>query len=148
MDLITKIGTILGYVSTAIALYVVLKTSVLKKTDKHIKAVAGKEESDKVHTELDNRLDRLESQFSGFIEKDEEFKTMMGEYIESQNNVNKRVLANIIETTYYENRECRTLDTNQLKRVTEAYALYHSEQIHGNSYISQLYEEMMTWERV
>lgn len=148
MDLITKIGTILGYVSTAIALYVVLKTSVLKKTDKHIKAVAGKEESDKVHTELDNRLDRLESQFSGFIEKDEEFKTMMGEYIESQNNVNKRVLANIIETTYYENREDRTLDTNQLKRVTEAYALYHSEQIHGNSYISQLYEEMMTWERV
>ena len=80
--------------------------------------------------------------------QDEEFKTMMGEYIESQNNVNKRVLANIIETTYYENREDRTLDTNQLKRVTEAYVLYHSEQIHGNSYISQLYEEMMTWERV
>jgi len=57
-------------------------------------------------------------------------------------------MANIIETTYYTNREKRCLDMNEFRRITEVYEIYHSDEIHGNSYISELYEEMMTWERV
>ena len=147
MEYITKIGTILGYISTAIALFVVIKTGIMSKTDRHILDVAGKTESDKVHSDLDQRLDHLENQFGEFMERDRTFKLEMGKHIESQTEVNKRVLANLIETTYYQNREKRSLDMNEFRRITEAYAIYHGDQIHGNSYITEIYNDMIGWHK-
>lgn len=41
----------------------------------------------------------------------------------------------------------KTLDSVALKRVVNAYAIYHNE-LNGNSYISNIYDEMMEWEHV
>lgn len=148
MELLTKIGTILGYISTAVALFVLVKTQILSKTDKHIKEVAGVEGSEKVHHEHDSRLDVLEDRFTKFLEADAAFKEKMDKHIESQTNVDKKLMANIIENLYYQNRDKQCLDMNEFRRLTEVYAIYHGDQIHGNSYISELYEEMILWERV
>lgn len=143
-----KVGPILGYISTAIALFVLIKTQIISKTDKHIKDVVDTEGSEKVHHELDERLDKLEISFAKFLDLDKAFKDKMDKHIETQTNVDKKLMANIIENLYYQNREKRCLDMNEFRRLTEVYAIYHSDQIHGNSYISELYEEMMGWDRI
>lgn len=147
MELITKIGTLLGYASTAIALFILIKTQIQNKTDSHIKEVVDTEGAEKVHSELDRRIDRLEERFSEFLERDEAFKEKMDKHIASQTSVDRKLMANIIETLYYQNRTKHCLDMNEFRRLTEVYAIYHSDQIHGNSYITELYDEMMTWDR-
>ena len=148
MEIITKIGTLLGYVSTGVALFILIKTQVLNKTDKHIKEVVDTEGSEKVHHEHDERLDKIEERFRQFLEADAAFKAKMDRHIESQTNVDKKLMANIIENLYYQNRDKRCLDMNEFRRLTDVYAIYHGDQIHGNSYISELYEEMILWDRV
>lgn len=147
MEIIIQVGTILGYVATAIGLFALIKTKIVKRTNEHILDVTGKKEGDKVHIELTGRLDRLEKQFSDFMESDKAFKSKMDEYIDAQIGVNRRVLANIIETTYYQNRTTKALDSNELRRVTEAYVVYHNPPVSGNHYITELYDEMMKWDR-
>lgn len=71
----------------------------------------------------------------------------MDKHITSQNNVDKKLMANIIESLYYQNRDKRCLDMNELRRLTEVYEIYSGDEIHGNSYISEMYKEMITWER-
>lgn len=148
METVTKIGAFLSVLSTALALYALFKTGILKKTDKHIKEVVNTDGNEKIHREHDSRIDQLESQFAEFLKRDEAFKAKMERHIASQTNVDKKLMANIIENLYYQNRDRRSLDMNEFRRLTEVYAIYHSDEIHGNSYISELYDEMLLWERV
>lgn len=147
-ELIDHIGPIFGYITAAIALFALVKTGFLQTTDKHIKAVVGKDKNDKVHREMDERIDALEEKFAEFLERDEVFKNEVRTHNQTQKDVDRKLMANIIETTYYTNREKRSLDMFEFRRITEVYAIYHSDDIHGNSYITELYEEMLEWERV
>lgn len=147
LQVIKDFGPILGYISTGIALFVVIKTHILSKTDAHIKEVVDTDGSEKVHTELTTRVDTLSTQFTEFLERDKQFKEKMDKHIESQTNVDRKLMANIIETIYRRNKDIRRLDMNEFRCLTEVYAIYHGDQIHGNSYISELYEDMITWDR-
>ncbi len=147
MELITKIGTILGYISTAIALFALIKAKMMADTDRHIAKVAGKEHNEEIHHSLNDRMEALETKFAEFIERDNAFKDRLDKHVEAQTAVDRKLMANIIETTYYQNRDRKTLDMNQFKRICDVYEIYHSDEIHGNSYISELFEEMMTWKR-
>lgn len=148
MELIRQIGTILGYIATGIGLLAIVRTSILARTKKYVEETAGTEKSDEVHHELDSRLTTLEQQFQTFLERDTEFKNIMDSHISTQQLVDRKLMANIIEQLYYQNREKKTLDDNEFRRLTEVYEIYHSSPVNGNSYISELYQTMLKWERI
>lgn len=148
METIKNIGAILGYIATAIGLLAIVRTAILSGTQKYVEETAGTEESDRIHHELDGRLIALEEKFIEFIERDTKFKDKMDSHIATQQVVDRKLMANIIENLYYQNRNAKTLDSNEFRRLTEVYAIYHSPPVNGNSYISELYRIMMEWERV
>ena len=148
IELIKNIGAILGYIATAIGLLAMVRTFVLSKTKEYVEEVADTEESERIHTELDSRITNLEEKFSTFLERDTKFKDKMDSHIRTQQLVDRKLMANIIEQLYYQNRHAKTLDENEFRRLVEVYEIYHSSPVNGNSYISELYKEMMTWERI
>lgn len=144
MEIIKNIGAVLGYIATALGLFAVVKSA----TKKYVEGAAGTEESDRVHHELDHRMTELEKNFAAFLERDEAFKTKMDSHIASQQLVDRKLMADIIEQLYYRNRDKKELDDNEFRRLTEVYEIYHDPPCNGNSYISEMYKEMMTWKRV
>lgn len=148
LEHIKNIGAILGYIATAIGLVAVIRTAIMARTKKYVEETAGTEESDKIHHALDARLTALEEKFTEFIEKDTQFKDKMDSHIATQQIVDRKLMANIIEKLYYQNRDVKTLDSNEFRRLTEVYDIYHNPPVNGNSYISELYRIMMEWERV
>ena len=146
-EVVKTVGTILGYIATAIGLYVLIRNRILKGAKKYVERESGLENNQKTDAELLEKVEKLTARFDIFLEEDEAFKSRMREHIDSQNNTNKKLLANIIEQTYYANRDKKCLDRNEAKRITEVYEIYSGEEIHGNSYIKALYIEMInTWE--
>lgn len=144
-----EIGPLLGYIATGIALFVTIKTGLLKTSKKYIEEASGKEESDEIHHALDARVTAMEDALKQFLENDAQFKDKVNSYLENQSLVDKKLMANIIEGLYYSNRDKKTLDRNELQRLTEVYAIYSNPIIHGNSYISALYNVMIDeWELV
>lgn len=128
MDVVKNIGSILGYIISLLTLITLIKTKFLGLLDGRIKKESG---SDDINTRVGNIESMLVDVNDSLRRQDEACKQMM---------------ANIIETTYFANRAKRQLSTIELKRVISAYAVYH--ELHGNSYITEIYEEMLTWERV
>lgn len=128
MDTVKNIGSILGYIISLLTLIALIKTKFLGLLDGRIKKESG---SDDINTRVGNIESMLVDVNDSLRRQDEACKQMM---------------ANIIETTYFANRAKRQLSTIELKRVISAYAVYH--ELHGNSYITEIYEEMLTWERV
>lgn len=148
LETIKNIGAILGYIATGIGLFAVIRTAIMARTKKYVEETAGTAESDKIHHNLDERLTTLEKQFSEFLKRDQEFKDQMNKHITTQQLVDRKLMANIIETLYYQNMSKETLDSNEFRRLTEVYAIYHNPPCNGNSYISEMYRIMMTWKRV
>lgn len=144
MEIIKDIGAVLGYIATALGLFAVIKAA----TKKYVEEAAGTEESDKVHHELEARMTALEKTFAEYLERDAEFKNKMDKHIASQQLVDRKLMADIIEQLYYRNRDTKELDDNEFRRLTEVYEIYHDPPCNGNSYISEMYKEMMTWKRV
>lgn len=140
-------GAVVGCVSTTIALVTLIVKNARSKTDKHITEVAQVEESREIHHQINERIDLLEKQFQEYIKRDEEFKKNIQCHLETQRNVDKKLLANIIENLYYQNKDKQRLDMNEFKRLTEVYSIYSGDELHGNSYIAAIYEIMMTWDR-
>lgn len=148
LETIKNIGSILGYIATAIGLFAATRAAILTRTKKYVQETACTEESDKIHHDLDARMTTLEEKFNIFLERDAEFKDKMDSHIATQQLVDRKLMANIIEQLYYQNRDKKTLDSNEFRRLTEVYAIYHNPPCNGNSYISELYKIMMAWERV
>lgn len=144
MEIIKDIGAVLGYIATALGLFAVIKAA----TKKYVEEAAGTEESDKVHHELEARMTALEKTFAEYLERDAAFKDKMDKHIASQQLVDRKLMADIIEQLYYRNRDTKELDDNEFRRLTEVYEIYHDPPCNGNSYISEMYKEMMTWKRV
>lgn len=148
MEIIKNIGSVLGYIATAIGLFAIVKTAILSSTKKYVEETAGTEESDKIHHDLSSRLSTLEEKFAVFLERDTAFKDKMDSHLATQQLVDRKLMANIIETLYYQNINKETLDSNEFRRLTEVYAIYHNPPCNGNSYISEMYQTMMSWKRV
>lgn len=140
-ETIVLIGSSLGYIISAITL--------ITMTIKHFRSKASgfiKQESKA--DAYEQRLQSLENLLNQQIKDDKEFKDKMYEMISHQNHADRQLLANIIETTYYQNKDTKTIDSIALKRITNAYSIYHDE-FNGNSYISAIYEEMIEdWEHI
>lgn len=148
-EIVKTIGTILGYIATGIGIYVLIRNRVLKGAQKYVVRESGLEENAKKDAELLEKVEALTERFNVFITEDEAFKNRMRAHIVSQNDTNRKLLANIIEQTYYANREKRCLDRNEAKRIADVYNIYSSDEVHGNSYIAALYQEMITtWEKL
>ncbi len=147
-EIVKNVGTLLGYVATAIGLLTLFWTRLMKKQRSVIIRESGKEKLDERVTKMDKKLDALADSLQSLVKTNTQFQEKMNLHIETQNNTNKKLLASIIEQTYYANRDKKALDMNEFRRITETYEIYHGDEIHGNSYISALYDEMMTWERL
>lgn len=139
MDTVKNIGSILGYIISLLTLITLIKTKFLGLLDGRIKKESG---SDDINTRVGN----IESMLDQLVKNEGQFKKDVNESLRRQDEACKQMMANIIETTYFANRAKRQLSTIELKRVISAYAVYH--ELHGNSYITEIYEEMLTWERV
>lgn len=144
MEVVKNIGAVLGYIATALGIFAVIKSA----TKKYVEDAAGTEESDRIHHELDKRMTALEKTFAEYIERDIAFKNKMDNHIASQQLVDRKLMADIIEQLYYRNREKKELDGNEFRRLTEVYEIYHDPPCNGNSYISEMYKEMLGWKRV
>ncbi len=135
------IGSSLGYVISAITLITMIV--------KHFRAKAsGFIKKESKADAYEQRLQNLENLLNQQIKEDKEFKEKIYALISHQSHADRQLLANIIETTYYQNKDTKTLDSIALKRITNAYAIYHDE-FNGNSYISAIYTEMIEdWEHI
>ena len=147
MEGIKNVGTVLGYISTALALYVMIKTRFLGLLGGYVKKESKSDENDKRHQELSDEIIKLSKSFNEFAEADRAWKEETTQRLKNQNDADMQLLANVVENLYYQKRSVKTLDPIELKRLIRAYHIYH-EELEGNSYITALYEEMMDWERV
>lgn len=147
-ETVKTIGTLLGYIATAIGLFTLGWTAIRKREKNVIVRESGKDQLTERMNGIDGKLDALTESLQQMVKEDRIFREKVNEHIVSQNDTNKKLLASIIEQTYYNNRYQRTLDMNEFRRVTETYEIYHGDEIKGNSYITALYDEMMTWDRV
>lgn len=148
-EVVKTVGTILGYIATAIGLYVLIRNRVLKGASRYIVRESGLEKNKKADAELLEKVGKLAERFDAFITEDEAFKERMRSHIKAQNSTNRKLLANIIEQTYYANRDKKCLDRYEAKRIADVYEIYTSDEINGNSYIKSLYDEMInTWEKL
>lgn len=148
METVKDVGAILGYIATSMGLFAAIKAAVHAKTKRYVEETAGTEESEKIHHNLDDRMTILEKQFEEYLRRDSEFKDLMYSHIDTQQLVDRKLMANIIETLYYQNVSKETLDSNEFRRLTEVYAIYHNPPCNGNSYISEMYNTMMKWKRI
>lgn len=67
-------------------------------------------------------------------------------YREETREVNKSELRHSITQIYYDNCSTKTIDLNTKKDLCSLYEAYTS--IGGNSFVHELYEEMMDWDVV
>lgn len=139
MDTVKNIGSIIGYVISLLTLVTLIKTKCLGILDGRIKKGSDTEG-------VNTRIGNIEALLDKLVKNEDQFKKEVNESLRRQDEACKQMMANIIETTYFANRTNRQLNTIELKRVISAYTIYHA--LHGNSYITEIYEEMMTWERV
>ena len=141
-------GAILGCLSTAIALTALFLKNSKSKMKKRIEEVSQVEETKQKLEDHENKIEDLNKKFNDFLERDEGFKRQIELQHKTQNDVNKKLLASIIENTYYKNMESKTLDMYDFKRISEAHDIYAGDVIRGNSYVTEMFTEMMSWKKV
>lgn len=147
MEWITDVGSILGIILSAVSVFALIKTKALGKIGSYIRKESNVEENRKTDEEMHNKLDALAKTFQDYMEEGRQFREETKVAMTAQNDACRQLLANIIETTYYSDKERKTLTMNEFKRVVNAFSIYHNE-FEGNSYIAELYNEMMEWEKV
>jgi uncharacterized protein YoxC len=139
VELFKNISTVVGVIISLVTLITLIKTRCLGLLDKRIKDTSKT-------TDINTRVENIEKKLDQLIEKENTFSESITSAVHQQGEACKQMMANIIETTYFANRESKTLNTIELKRIINTYSIYH--ELHGNSYITQIYEEMLEWERV
>ena len=145
---IKAIGQMLGYVSTFIGLYAILKTKLLAKSKGFIEKESGKQHNDQIHDNINKHLIQLDAQVSQIAVANDDIRNRIDAYIASQMEVNKKIMADIIETAYHANKATKTIEINRFRHLSEVYNVYHGSPLHGNSYITEIYEEMCKWEKL
>ena len=139
METLKFIGNSFGYILSAIALFAMTVNYIRKKLGWFVKK----------ETKFDDyaeRMTRLEKLLEEHIAENKSFNEQVLKMLKYQGDASKQTLAHIIENTYHMKKSIKKLNQIELKRITNAYAVYHGE-LDGNSYITQIYEEMMEdWE--
>lgn len=147
MEWITDVGSILGIILSAVSVFALIKTKALGKIGLYIRKESKVEENKKTDEEIHKKLDALAKTFKDYMEEGRQFREETKVAMVAQSDACRQLLANIIEATYYTNKERKTLTMNEFKRIVNAFSIYHNE-FEGNSYIAELYNEMMEWEKV
>ena len=147
MEWLTTIGSILGFILSAASVFALIKTKTLSKLGAYVRKESRAEENKKTDEETIKRIDELNSTMQNYIEEDRRFKEEIKSDMAAQHDACRQLLANIVETTYYACKGRKALTMNEFKRVVNAFSIYHNE-FEGNSYIAELYNEMMEWEKV
>lgn len=146
MEWLSTISVILGIVLSAASILTLIKTRALGKLSSYIRKESGVEKNKETDEEIHKKLDDLSKAFHEYIEEERADREKTHEMMRAQHDASRQLLANIIETTYYADRSRKTLTMNEFKRVVNAFSIYHNE-FDGNSYIAELYNEMMEWEK-
>ena len=143
MEWITDVGSILGIILSAVSVFALIKTKALGKIGSYIRKESKVEENKRTDEEMHKKLDALAKTFQDYMEEGRQFREETKVAMAAQNDACRQLLAN----TYYADKERKTLTMNEFKRVVNAFSIYHNE-FEGNSYIAELYNEMMEWEKV
>lgn len=139
MEVLKFIGSSFGYVLSAIALITMAVNRRRRKLGEFVKKETNSDE-------YAERMERLEKMLTEHIEDNKAFNEQVLTMLNKQGHASKQTLAHIIENTYHLKKNVKRLDAIELKRITNAYSVYHNE-LDGNSYITQIYDEMMdNWE--
>lgn len=134
MEWYKVIGSSFGYLMSAIALITLIVKAIRGKLGGFVK----QESNAKCYGD---RLDKLEVLIAKSAEDNAQFHDRVLGMLNSLGHASKQLLANSIEDTYNQKKNVRQLNSTELKRVVNAYDIYHNE-LGGNSYISEIYREM------
>lgn len=139
MEVLKFIGSSFGYILSAIALITMAVNRRRRKLGEFVKKETNSDE-------YAERMERLEKMLIEHIEDNKAFNEQVLTMLNKQGHASKQTLAHIIENTYHLKKNVKRLDAIELKRIANAYSVYHNE-LDGNSYITQIYDEMMdNWE--
>ena len=135
------VGSSFGYFLSLCAIVTMIVNHIRKKAGGFVR----KETKSQA---LNDRLDRIESMIQVQSEEDDKFRNDVRSMLNKQGHASKQSLAFIIESTYTQKKNVKQLTPLELKRITSAYPVYHDE-LEGNSYITELYNEMINdWEHL
>lgn len=141
IEVFQLIGSSFGYILSAVAVVTMVVKYIHRKVGGFVKKESGADL-------YERRLVKLEKLMEQQLEDDKSFQEKVLEMLMYQSHANKQTLANIIESTYHKNKLTKELDSIELKRIVNAYDIYHNE-LGGNSYITEIYTEMIDeWEHL
>lgn len=135
IEIFKLIGSSFGYILSAVAVITMVIKFAHQKVGGFVKKESGADS-------YEQRLAKLEELMEKQVVDDKSFQEQVLKMLKYQSNASKQTLANIIESTYHTNKFNKELDAVELKRVVNAYDIYHNE-FGGNSYISEIYTEMI-----
>jgi len=130
---IINIGGIAGSIITIITLIMLIVKPTRNTFIKCIKKTSKVNENDKIIFEMNEMLKK-------HIEQDINKKEVMA----LQSEALLCVLRSEITDTYYKYITIKQLRTYERENLVKSYNIYHS--LNGNSYVTIIYDEMMTWE--
>lgn len=113
-----------------------------EKNDAAIKAFTdfGKEIKntiEELRTEINQRFEDMDNRFKDMDAKIDDYRNETRE-------INKSELRHLITEIYYDNCDTKTLSMNTKNDLCSLYESYQS--IGGNSFVHELYDEMMDWD--
>ena len=135
METLKFIGSSFGYILSAIALLTMVINFIRRQLGGFVKKETKTDD-------LITRIERLEKTVEKYTAENNASMEQLMERTKHQEHASKQVLAYIIEYTYNRKKAEKSLTPIELERITNAYPVYHTE-LHGNSYISQIYDEMI-----
>lgn len=141
VELFKLIGCSFGYIVSFCAVVTMVVKYIRKKAGGFVRSETNAQD-------VDERLSRIEEMLQAQNEEDDKFRADVLSMLKKQGHASKQSLAFIIESTYTQKKNVKELTPLELKRITSAYSVYHDE-LEGNSYITELYTEMMNeWEHI
>lgn len=145
MEIVKNVASVIGCVVSFLGLFALIKTKFLSTLGTYVKKETNTDANDLAHKQMNERIDRIEKVLKDYITSDEDFKQTLRIHIKGQDDACRQLMAGVIEDTYRQHLTDKTLDSVEWKRIVSAYGVYHDE-LHGNSYISEVYNEMQSWE--
>lgn len=146
MEWLSTISVVLGVIISAASVITLIKTRTMGKLSSYIRKESCVEKNKETDEELHKKIDDLTQTLHDYMKEERQDREKTHEMMRAQHDASRQLLANIIETTYYADRARKALTMNEFKRVVNAFSIYHNE-FEGNSYIAELYNEMMEWEK-
>jgi hypothetical protein len=146
-DSVEDIAVVIGYVTTVTGFLALLIKPVREWFGNHIRKVSRTDDHEKRFDEVSAKIDDLIEVISSYISSNDDFKSVMMESIEILKDGSAITLGNAIKEIYNCYRDTKKIPEKEFEIVKRMYDIYFNE-LHNNSVIEYIHDEMNTWEVV